>query len=99
KAVFSLFSILNKTCTLQLGQMGRYAALAHCKDFLKFRNRQFLPFEQQKDANAAGVGDQLEAFQNRCHYAIVELCSTLHQYILIRLFVLDEEILRSEQRK
>ena len=67
KAVLALFPVLHQTRAFQLREVGRNAALPHRQDFLKFGDRQFLPFQQQQKPQPARIGDQFQGLENRCH--------------------------------
>jgi len=64
KTILALLPILHQTRAFELGKVRGNAALPHREDFLKFGYGQLFALQQQQQAQAAGIGNQLESLEN-----------------------------------
>ena len=67
EAVLALAAVFDKAGLAELREVGRDAALAHGEEFLKLGDGELFAVEQEENADAGGVGEKAERFEDRRH--------------------------------
>ena len=64
KNVLAVAAVVHQAGLLQLRQVGGNAALAHGQNLLQLGHGKLLALQQQQDAEAAGIGQQAQGFED-----------------------------------